>query len=262
MPVWDSSGESRFKRLLDYYLPGTPTMSGSLVNRRLEIFVPSLDRPFVLGSTEGTFNLWHLYQTAPNGGWSYWKDLGAPRPGVVGVWGGPAVGSAADGRLEVFVRGSDGHLWYRYQTPPRHLSSGYQTFGDWSDWEDLSVYPRPRDGIDKPRVGRAADGRLEIFALDGDPAHLWHLYHTSPNGGWSDWKDLGVPRPAEPDVPISSIYWLQGVGLWLGAAVGSAADGRLEVFVPGIDGHLWHLYQTSPNGGWSDWEDLGVPRPG
>src|SRR5262249_5132239 len=43
---------------------------------------------------------------------------------------------------------------------------------------------------------------------------------------------------------------------------GSAADGRLEVFVPGIDGHLWHLYQTSPNGGWSDWEDLGVPRPG
>jgi len=105
----------------------------------LEIFVPSLDRPFVLGSTEGTFNLWHLYQTSPNGGWSYWKDLGAPRPGVVGVWGGPAVGSAADGRLEVFVRGSDGHLWYRYQTPPRHLSSGYQTFGDWSDWEDLGV---------------------------------------------------------------------------------------------------------------------------
>src|SRR5262249_59333768 len=128
--------------------PGTPTMSGSLVNRRLEIFVPSLDRPFVLGSTEGTFNLWHLYQTSPNGGWSYWKDLGAPRPGVVGVWGGPAVGSAADGRLEGFLRGGEGRVGEGCQTPPGQLSSGYQKFGDLSDWDELSVYAQPRDGID------------------------------------------------------------------------------------------------------------------
>jgi hypothetical protein len=36
---------------------------------------------------------------------------------------------------------------------------------------------------------------------------------------------------------------------------------RLEVFVHGEDGHLWHLYQTSPNGDWSNWQDLSVHRP-
>jgi hypothetical protein len=32
------------------------------------------------------------------------------RPLGVGVAGNPGVGSAADGRLEIFVRGSDGHI--------------------------------------------------------------------------------------------------------------------------------------------------------
>jgi hypothetical protein len=42
-----------------------------------------------------------------------------------------------------------------------------------------------------------------------------------------------------------------------------AADGRLEVFVVGTTGDrgvdLWHLYQTSPAGAWSQWVNHGSP---
>ena len=108
------------------------------------------------------------------------------RPLGVGIAGEPGVGSAADGRLEIFVQGSDGHQWHLYQTFPN---------GDWSDWEDLSVYrPLGISVAGRPGVGSAADGRLEIF-VRGNDDHLWHLYQTSPNGDWSDWEDLSVYRP-------------------------------------------------------------------
>ena len=214
----------------------------------MEIFVPGSHGP---PGPQNPWHLWHLYQTSPNGDWSDWEDLSEHRPLGPSLRGNPrhpAVGSAADGRLEVFINGDDGHLWHLYQTLPN---------GDWSNWEDLSVH-RPLGpsvtGNAGGAVGSAADGRLEIFVpASGDGVwHLWHLYQTSPNGDWSDWEDLNVHRPLgiRPDGR---------------PAVGSAADGRLEIFVPATgDGrvyHLWHLYQTSPNGDWSDWEDLNVHRP-
>ena len=224
-----------FKRLLDYYFPGTRTTSGPNPDNPFPLATPLLEI-FVAGS-EG--HQWHLYQTSPNGDWSDWEDLSVYRPLGVGVVGKPAVGSAADGRLEIFVRGNDDHLWHLYQTSRN---------GDWSDWEDLSVYRPLGVGIaGEPGVGSAADGRLEIF-VQGSDGHQWHLYQTFPNGDWSDWEDLSVYRPL-------------GVGVVGKPAVGSAADGRLEIFVRGNDDHLWHLYQTSPNGDWSDWEDLSVYRP-
>ena len=39
--------------------------------------------------------------------------------------------------------------------------------------------------------------------------------------------------------------------------VGNNQDGRLEVFARGGDGALWHIWQTSPNNGWSGWHSLG-----
>ena len=187
---------------------------------RLEIFVRG-----------GDGHVWHLYQTSPNGDWSEWEDLSVYRPLGASIVGEPGVGSAADGRLEIFVPGSDGHVWHLYQTSPN---------GDWSEWEDLSVYrPLGASIVGEPGVGSAADGRLEIF-VPGSDGHVWHLYQTSPNGDWSEWEDLSVYRPLG-----ASIVGEPGVG--------SAADGRLEIFVPGSDGHVWHLYQhrrtaTGPNG--------------
>ncbi|MDX3135122.1 hypothetical protein PV367_36235 [Streptomyces europaeiscabiei] len=42
--------------------------------------------------------------------------------------------------------------------------------------------------------------------------------------------------------------------------VGHNADGRMEVFVRGLDGalwHIWHIWQVAPSSGWSGWESLG-----
>jgi hypothetical protein len=212
---------------------------GNAADGRLAVFVTG---------PEG--HLWHLAQTSPNGDWSSsWVNLGGYRPLYVKV-DSAAVGNAADGRLEVFVTDHKyGHLWHLYQTPPN--GDWTRPNGDWSAWEDLSRYgPFPVGGIgfrSMVAVGSAADGRLAVFVTGWD-GHLWHLHQTSPNGDWSDWVDLSVYRPL-------------GVVVETSAAVGSAADGRLAVFVMGQDGHLWHLSETSPNGDWSDWVDLSVYRP-
>ena len=36
-------------------------------------------------------------------------------------------------------------------------------------------------------------------------------------------------------------------------------DGRLEVFVLGADGAIWHIWQNAPNGTWSNWASLSKP---
>ena len=60
-----------------------------------------------------------------------------------------AVGGNADGRLEVFVRGTHNALWHNWQTAPN---------GGWSGWNSLG------GGLTSdPVVGRNADGRLEVF---------------------------------------------------------------------------------------------------
>ena len=156
-----------------------------------------------------------------------------------------AADSAADGRIEIFVRGIKNHVWHLYQTTPN---------GDWSEWEDLSTYRPLPSGLviltGDPVGSRAADRRIEIFAR-GTDNHVWHLYQTTPNGDWSGWEDLSAYRPLSSGL-------LRVVG---DPAAGDAADQRIEIFVRGIDNHVWHLYQTTPNGDWSAWEDLSAYRP-
>ena len=65
--------------------------------------------------------------------------------------------------------------------------------------------------------------------------------HTDPGANWN-WnyyisKVVGGPK-ARP-------------------AVYANADGRLEAFARGLDGAVWHGWQTSVNGPWSSWASLG-----
>ena len=82
----------------------------------------------------------------------------------------------ADGRLEIFVRGTDGALWHKWQTAPNN---------GWSGWASLG-------GVitEAPVAGRNKDGRLEVFGRGTDGA-LWHIWQTAPNNGWSGWASLG-----------------------------------------------------------------------
>ena len=124
---------------------------------RLELFARGSDHA-----------LWHVWQTAPNNGWSGWASMG-------GWIDSPVVACNADGRLEVFVIGSDHALWHVWQTAPNN---------GWSDWATMGGW------IDRLAVGQNADGRIEVFARGSDHA-LWHVWQTAPNNGWSDWASMG-----------------------------------------------------------------------
>jgi hypothetical protein len=153
-------------------------------------------------------------------------QLTGPAPGPTLRMGGqlasdPAVAANADGRLEVFVRGSDSALYHMWQT---------DLDGSWSDFASLAG-----EVAGNSAVGRNADGRLEVFvrAPDSTLRHIWQ----DPTTGWSDWRSMGGELTTDP-------------------AVASNADGRLEAFARGTDNALWHTWQTSPNGDWSGWQTL------
>jgi hypothetical protein len=139
---------------------------------------------------------------------------------------GPGVGTNADGRVEVFVRGVDNALWHRWQP----VAGG----PDWSGWTSLG-------GIltSDPVVAQNADGRLEVF-IRGNDAALWHISQIAPSATtWNAWSSLGG-------------------GLIGNAGVARNADGRLEVFLHGIDNALWHNAQMAGGGpAWTGWTSLG-----
>ncbi|WP_181150204.1 hypothetical protein [Photorhabdus hindustanensis] len=89
-----------------------PAVSRNL-DGRLEVFVRGADKA-----------LWHIWQTAPNSGWSGWQSLGHT------ITSNPAVYINADGRLEVFARSTDNALWHIWQK----VASG-----SWSSWASLGT---------------------------------------------------------------------------------------------------------------------------
>jgi hypothetical protein len=135
-----------------------------------------------------------------------------------------AVGMNSDGRLEVFVRGTDNALWTTSQTSPGGVWSGWQSLGGALTGD--------------PVVGTNADGRLEIFALGAGSA-LWHLWQTTPASAvWYGWVNMNGAFTGDPAVALN-------------------ANGRLEVVARGSDNALWDNSQIAPGGNWSGWTSLG-----
>jgi subtilisin family serine protease len=212
---------------------------------------------FARGSDDA---LWHIWQTAPNNGWSDWASLGGWIDTI-------ASARNADGRLEMFVRGADKAVWHIWQTAPNN---------GWSEWASMGGW------VDMIQVAQNADGRLEVFARGSDGA-VWHIWQTAPNNGWSEWASMGgwvdmiqVAQNADGRLEVfargvDKAVWHNWQTApnngWSGWAsmdgwvdmiqVAQNADGRLEVFARGSDGAVWHNWQTAPNNGWSGWASLG-----
>ena len=94
---------------------------GRNADGRLEIFARG-----------GDGAVWHMWQTAPNNGWSGWYSLG----GWIDLL---KVSSNDDGRMEIFARGGDGAVWHMWQTAPSNGWSGWNSLGGWIDI--LEVWP-------------------------------------------------------------------------------------------------------------------------
>jgi acylphosphatase len=136
---------------------------------------------------------------------------------------GPAVASNADGRLEVFIHGTDNALWHTSQVTPGGSFTGWSSLGG---------------GLTSaPAVASNADGRLEVFVRGTDNA-VWHTSQVTPGGSFAGWSSLGGGSSSAP-------------------AVARNADGRLEVFIQGTDNALWHAWQATAGGSFTAWRSLG-----
>jgi hypothetical protein len=167
--------------------------------------------------------LYHIWEEEAHGYWSGWETLSGHD------LSGPVIVLAnADGRLQVFVNGGDGQIYSREQTVPNRA---------WGPWFSLGG-----NGIRGFSVARNADGRLELVAVFGDQ-QLHNTRQLEPGQAWSGWSSLGGHDLKGP------------------VAITANQDGRLEAFVAGGDGNVYHRWQTAPNSSaWSGWANLIDPR--
>ena len=126
-----------------------------------------------------------------------------------------------DGRLEVFFAGTNGEVHHIWQDASRE--------GGWS--LAYSLGGKQMQGL--PAVQVNEDGRLEVFVWDtaNQLCHAWQM----PGGGWSPWR---VIRFNDPTGAITAAGT---------PAAGRNNDKRIEVFVRGSDGKLWHAWQPRVN---------------
>jgi hypothetical protein len=154
-----------------------------------------------------------------------------------------------NGRLEMFATlgGSVRHIW---QTAENN---------GWSNWESLGGNAA---GV---VAAQNKDGRLEVFGFElpsglepssrpeGDyEGPLLHIWQTAPGNGLSGWASLGG---IVEGIAVAKYFPLP-IRV-TGNGTGQNRDGRIEVFGFNGYGTLFHIWQTSPGGSWSEWEPLG-----
>src|ERR1700741_4065977 len=72
------------------------------------------------------------------------------------------------------------------------------------------------------------------------------------------WIIIPIPNPPPPAAPAEPPAATSLGGGISGPPVAIMNDdGRIEVFGIGADQALYHIWQTSPGGGWSGWAGLG-----
>jgi predicted Zn-dependent protease len=206
------------------------SLSGGLMNstdptvianddERLQVFVVAINN-----------QLYYKTQTSPGSStWSSsWTSLGG---GIRGDTSS-AVAMNSNGRLQVFVIGTNNQLYYKAQA-----TAGSSTWS--SSWTSLG------GGIKadtSPVVTRNSDGRLAVFVVGGNNG-LFYKTQTSPDSStWTAYQALGG-----------------GIKDSTGPVVVMNSDGRLAVFVVGSNNQLYFKTQTSPNSdSWSSaWTSLG-----
>ncbi len=204
---------------------------------RIEVFAQQLWYGFGSPPISGPhYRISHIWQTAPNSGWSGWESLDQPlTTKYLDLWD-PCVGTNQDGRLDVFAvaEASDGNLWHKWQNGP----------GTWSNWTNLG---KPPGLTISPLLatGQLLNGSIVVFALtsSGEIFEIWQQTVNDENS-WSQWTTLGKPAGVNISRP----------------AVSRNLDGRLELFAEGDDGGIWNVWQLWPNSFWSPfWGNLGKP---
>jgi Domain of unknown function (DUF1906) len=164
---------------------------------------------------------------------------------------GPAV-TLPDGSVDVFYRGSDGHLWRdsfthrfgwrrtdmggRLRSAPTAVSVGrrdidvfYQGIGGylWQVRRAFNGWKQPRQlgamGVlgTAPLAVTQPNGVIDVFWKGSADPHLWHGQY-SPGAGWTGPQRLGGSLASAP-------------------SVAETADGVVHVYWEGTDRRLWRV---------------------
>lgn len=194
------------------------------------------------GGSDG--NVYHKYFSR------FWRDPSSPPGSQMGDWeriggvpantrivGSPSVVSWGNGRLDIFVSGSDNKVYHKFFAGSRGWGPG--AIGD--DWEPIGGLTGGARIVGSPAAVSWASGRLDLFVTGGD----LNVHHKFFEGGWyasphsqmGDWEPLG---PAGQP----------GTQAFVGtpAAVSWGAF-RLDIFA--IDGlaKAYHKYFSAPSWG-------------
>lgn len=212
----------------------------------------------------GTDNLiYHNWQTTPNGAWFGQVALRGAAKQV-------AVARTENGGLELFYIGMNDLIHHQYQIDPGGVWSAEYVLGGsakqllvhrnkngpleifyigtnnvlYHRWFDTNGWTAelPLFGSAKRlSVVRNADGRMEIFYVGTNDA-IYHDWQTSP--------------PPSPGGVWSKEFLLGGLARDLVVNRNSNSNGSLEVFYIGLNGFLYHNWQT-PSGNWNGEALLG-----
>ncbi len=156
---------------------------------------------------------------------------GALAPGVTvagssGDWSTPAASSWGWPLLDIFVLGTDGHIYDKYKSVPNSVFAG------WSSWVDLGG-----TFTTAPSATSWAYGRTDVVAVGTDQqVHI----RTYANGQWYPW---------------ASLPYLAG-GALSAPAITTWGWGRLDVFVRGTGNQLYQSTFTTSTG-WQAWAQRG-----
>lgn len=186
------------KRLYDRWPTGT-TWTAKDADGRLEAFAVE-DNQVV-----------RWYQTSPGGAWAGPQTLGGAGTSYLAPQ--IAVGSNADGRLQLFATRYDGlHDTSELVTAAQTTAGG--GFGGWTSLgnPDGAHY---QTGV--PTVVANADGRLQVFVKNYH-GKVSSLTQTVPGGAFASWTDLGGPA-------VGATGLIQD-----GLAAATDRSGRIELF--------------------------------
>jgi hypothetical protein len=89
-----------------------------------------------------------------------------------------------DGRIAIFVRGTDNAVWYKWLTAPGDPES-------WSVWATISK-PENLDIVGYPVAALNGANQIEVFAqVDRGSRGYWlyRIAQTVPNGDFDDWTE-------------------------------------------------------------------------
>jgi hypothetical protein len=141
-----------------------------------EVFAVATD-----GSVQTISESWVVFGKIGWWSWGSWTSLGTPLNGAAQSI---AVGSTADGRLEVFAIDKANYVESIREDAPYDWSK--------SHWSQMPGYQK----VSRISVGETATGREVVFAIDTSFLHpgVVAIAQAAPNDGWTDsqWFSMGI----------------------------------------------------------------------